>query len=527
MTNNKLKINELRDKLALLSCIFDDIDIGIAMTDARGRFVRVNAAYCKLYGYQLEELIGQSFTLLLPPAVRTQAMQHHTAFLAGHNDYPSFWILQHHDGKIIKQSMIENRVQCSDGRQFKITLVLPENLNRSEHSEQQRTLETEFNLIDSNLWIHKFLNQLPVTVLCLDREGKLITAQGQLLELLGLTQNSLGKLTFEIKTLAPFYEAISRALAGDTFSKTVGYKDAALETHYQAVMESGKWIGNLMILNDITSYRLSQMRLRNAQYELAALIPQVKSALIYTENDRIIRVNSACCELFDYTEAELLALPLTQLHPDFHTHLQLQAASVSKKSSLYRIEQTVRSKNGALVACALTLRPLPPRRALWLLEKIEIKEADTSDNSANTMTVTTSDAIDLQDVWDQLYDALLILDQDLCIQQGNIALEQLTGYSIQELRRQPLQNLDKNIDNSAYYQELQQQLQLQPQQHIRLEQRHKQGHIYACQATITRHCGANRLSYIAVLQTTPELQLFDNLTGLPLRALFDFNLQKI
>jgi diguanylate cyclase (GGDEF)-like protein/PAS domain S-box-containing protein len=521
ITDYKLRINELRDKLTLLSCIFDDIDIGIAMTDALGRFVRVNAAYCKLYGYQLEELIGQSFTLLLPPAVRTQAMQHHTAFLAGHNDYPSFWILQHRDGKIIKQSAIENRIQCVDGRQFKITLVLPDNV---VNSEQQQSLEATFNLIDSNLWMHKLLSQLPVTILCLDREGKIITAQGQQLALLGLTQNSLGKYALEIKMLAPFYDEIKRVLEGETISKVVGYKDVALETHYQPVMEGGKWIGTLMILHDITSQRLCQMRLKNIQHELALLMPQVNVGVIYTENEKIIRVNSICCELLGYNEAELLALSLTQLHPDFHTHIQLQTTVQHNKSQApYQIEQMIRTKAGIEVACQLILKPLPPRRALWLLKKIEAIEAVNP-----IVGVPSSSLIPLylQDIWNQLSDAVLLLDQDFCIQDANSAMERLSGYSIQELQHKSLSSLDKNEDNLIFYQELQQQLVQQRQVDTQIEQRHKQGAIYVCNLKVTVYRDNHDLHYLAVLQSRPEALLFDPLTDLPLRAIFDFNLQK-
>jgi len=522
ITDYKLKINKLRDKITLLSCIFDDIDIGIAMTDALGRFVRVNAAYCKLYGYQREELIGQSFTLLLPLAVRTQAMQHHTAFLAGHNDYPSFWILQHRDGKIIKQSTIENRVQCVDGRQFKVTLVLPDNMITSE---QQQSLESVFNLIDSNLWIHKLLSQIPVTILCLDRDGKIITAQGQQLALLGLTQNALGKYALEIKTLVPFHEDILRVLEGEMSSKVIGYKDIALETRYQPVMEGSKWIGTLMILHDITSHRLCQMRLKNTQHELALLMPQVKVGVIYTENEKIIRVNSVCCKLLEYSESELLALSLTQLHPDFHTHLQLQSiVSQHKKSQApYQIEQSIRTKTGMMVTCKLTLKPLPPRRSLWLLEKIEVIEPPS-------ITVTSPSptplSVDLQEMWQQLHDAVLLLDQDFCIQHGNTAVERLSGYSIHELHHKPLYFLDKNKDSLIFYQELQQQLMQQKQLGIRIEQRHKQGTIYACDLKMMVCQNLHDLSYVAVLQAPAESLLFDTLTGLPLRAMFDFNLQK-
>lgn len=509
ITDYQLKIDELRDKLTLLSCIFDNIDIGIAMTDALGRFVRVNTAYCRLYGYQLDELIGQPFALLLPPSVRIQAMQHHTAFLAGHNDSPSFWVLQHRDGKIIKQVTIESRVTCSDGRQFKITLVLPDKPN----SENTQQLEPAFNLIDSNLWVQKLLKQLPVTVLCLDREGKIIIAQGEQLHSFALNQNSLGKSALLIKTLAPFHDAITQALQGKMTNKTVAHKGIALETHYQAVMEDGKWIGILMILHDITAQRLYQMRHHNIQHELEFFLPHVNVGIIYSEHEKITQVNSKCCEILGYSEAELLAQPLTQLHPDF-AHIQLHATTHKKSHTSYQTELAIRTQSDKVINCKLICKSLPPRRIVWLLEPL---------NQNGIFPDTTAD---LQEILNQLQDAVLLLDQDFRIQYANLAMEQLSGFSQQELLQNSLQNLDKNRPNSTFYEYLKNEISEQKQLICTLEQRHKHGKIYTCQLKLTVQTTEKHLTYLAVLQARSESQLFDCLTGLPLRPLFNFTLQK-
>lgn len=511
ITTYQLKIDELRDKLILLSGIFDNIDIGIAMTDALGRFVRVNAAYCKLYGYQLEELVGQSFTLLLPPSVRTQAMQYHTAFLAGHNDHPSFWVLQHRDGKIIKQMTMESRVTCSDGRQFKITLVLPDKQN----SQNIQQTEPSFNLIDSNLWVQKLLQQLPVAVLCLDREGKIMIAQGELLHHFALNQNSLGKFATSLKNLALFQDAIAQALQGKMTSKTLIHKGVAIETHYQAVMEDGKWIGILMILHNITTQRLYQMRYRNAQQELDLFLTHLNVGVMYTEHDKIIQVNLKCCEIFGYSEAELLMQPLSQLHADF-VHIQQHAIAHKKSHTSYQTELAIHPlQTTQITRCKLICKFLPPQRTLWLLEPLNLR------NNIFLETLT-----ELQEIWNQLQDAVLLLDQDFRIQYINSAMEQLSGFSQQELLHNSLLNLDKNTKNSAFYEQLKTQISEQKQLTCHIEQRHKNGTIYACQLKLTVQTTEQPLTYLAVLQVPSETLLFDRLTGLPLRMLFNFTLQK-
>jgi PAS domain S-box-containing protein len=42
---------------------------GVRVLDAAGRFVEMNGASCRMYGYTCEELLGQPVTLVAPPGV--------------------------------------------------------------------------------------------------------------------------------------------------------------------------------------------------------------------------------------------------------------------------------------------------------------------------------------------------------------------------------------------------------------------------------------------------------------------------
>jgi PAS domain S-box-containing protein len=48
----------LRESERLVSSILDSTQIGIGVSDASGRFVRVNQAFCKIYGYESRDLLG-------------------------------------------------------------------------------------------------------------------------------------------------------------------------------------------------------------------------------------------------------------------------------------------------------------------------------------------------------------------------------------------------------------------------------------------------------------------------------------
>lgn len=46
--------------------IFQQMPIGICITDTNGYFTDVNTTYCDTYGYTREELIGKPFTVVVP-----------------------------------------------------------------------------------------------------------------------------------------------------------------------------------------------------------------------------------------------------------------------------------------------------------------------------------------------------------------------------------------------------------------------------------------------------------------------------
>ena len=70
ITIQKKVADKIAENEQLLDNIYNTAAIGIALIEENGHFVRVNKTYCSMYGYEEEELIGQSITLVVPPAER-------------------------------------------------------------------------------------------------------------------------------------------------------------------------------------------------------------------------------------------------------------------------------------------------------------------------------------------------------------------------------------------------------------------------------------------------------------------------
>lgn len=73
--------------------------LAVCRTDHNGNFEDVNDAYCELYGYTREELIGKNFTLVLPEEARTAVQAIHDSFIKGAVEMPQEWTVVNKEGE--------------------------------------------------------------------------------------------------------------------------------------------------------------------------------------------------------------------------------------------------------------------------------------------------------------------------------------------------------------------------------------------------------------------------------------------
>ncbi len=134
------------DADALLKAVYNSADIGMCVTDSEGKFVEVNNAYCRTYGYTREELIGQPFTKVLPPEIREYAQQLHNDYIAEGTDASAGeWQVQHKNGSIRDIAVTAARLILEDGQRFKVTTVT----DITERKLIERQLRYQANLLQN------------------------------------------------------------------------------------------------------------------------------------------------------------------------------------------------------------------------------------------------------------------------------------------------------------------------------------------------------------------------------------------
>ncbi|MDD2814900.1 MAG: PAS domain S-box protein [Thiotrichaceae bacterium] len=145
----------LSEPEAVLDSLFKAMPVGICVTNPQGYFVQVNPAFCQLYGYTPQELIGQHVTLILPPEHRVILGELHESFFHTiekklHRYLPAL----HHDGSIFDVEIYARIVEFAE-HALNITLFIDvtEKLQTEVAlHKQQEAFETIFNSVPSMIW---------------------------------------------------------------------------------------------------------------------------------------------------------------------------------------------------------------------------------------------------------------------------------------------------------------------------------------------------------------------------------------
>jgi PAS domain S-box-containing protein len=112
---------------------------GICITDERGFFEYVNPAYCAIYGYRFQELIGQHFTLIVPESHRSWLIELHDKFIAGTNEVRGEWPVRTRNGEELFILADAVRIIGPDGRPKKVTFVVDITARKKAEDELARS----------------------------------------------------------------------------------------------------------------------------------------------------------------------------------------------------------------------------------------------------------------------------------------------------------------------------------------------------------------------------------------------------
>ncbi|KQC33566.1 histidine kinase [Nonlabens sp. YIK11] len=144
------------DQNALSFNVFQHMPIGICVTDSNGIFTDVNATYCDIYGYTKDELIGNSFTYVVPEEYQEKLVSYHDEFMKKQYELQGRWTVKNKNDE--KFDIIANAafLKTADDDKRKMTLVV----KAEELEDTVKRLETTIAILERKLETQDIANRL-------------------------------------------------------------------------------------------------------------------------------------------------------------------------------------------------------------------------------------------------------------------------------------------------------------------------------------------------------------------------------
>ncbi|MEX2160195.1 MAG: PAS domain S-box protein [Dehalococcoidia bacterium] len=306
-----------------------------------------------------------------------------------------------------------------------------------EQRVRERTLELEAvnaALRENESRLRTVIENAPVVLFSVDREGIFTLSEGKGLESLGLSPGvAVGTSAFEMYAEVPEIVAnIERALAGEAFSTTVELQDLAFETHYAPILDgSGEAGGVIGIATNVTERQHAEEALRRSEAILRGTIESTEDGmLVLGPQGALVHVNARFSEMWNMPD-DVRASRSTQAYVDWSfkqvedaedVYARLRDAFLAGEEGF----ETLNLKDGRIIESY--------SRPLYHGSKVEgcvFSFRDVTQRKLAEETLRVSEA-KFRTMAETVAAAVLIL-QGTNLVYVNSAAEELTGYSRDEL----------------------------------------------------------------------------------------------
>jgi len=212
---------------------------------------------------------------------------------------------------------------------------------------------TEVALRQSEARLRTLVNNAPVVLFALNRDGIFTHSEGKGLEALGLTPSeAVGRSVWDMYGDHPDIPShVTRALAGETHTDTVVMGDRAFETQYAPYRnDRGDVVGVIGVATDVTERRRAEAALHATESRYRALFEHNLAGVYRTTLDgQILDCNDSFARMFGYaSREEVLSHPAW----DFYQSAEDRKATLARLKewqTLSNYESCLRRRDGGLV----------------------------------------------------------------------------------------------------------------------------------------------------------------------------------
>ncbi len=283
ITELQNRIQELSESEARFRSVVETSIHGLCITDPDGIFEYVNDAYCAIYGYNRDELIGQYFTIVVPETERKQTVEFYNVFFAGKAELPGEFRATRKDGTNFTILAAANRFVGPDGRLRKATFVADIS-EQKEREEELRRLRAALDasgdaiyLVDAETMAFLDVNNAATEMLKYSRE-----------ELLAMGPHDIDVQVSREEMTERFRKMVSLSdTRRSPFQTTHRCRDGVL-VPVEMQISLYRWTDRNIVIGiarDITARVRTESELRRVNRELDQLVKERTSSLSHVNRE--------------------------------------------------------------------------------------------------------------------------------------------------------------------------------------------------------------------------------------------------
>jgi diguanylate cyclase (GGDEF)-like protein/PAS domain S-box-containing protein len=343
-----------------LDPILNSAPVGIAVFDYGGLFEAVNPAYCAIYGYQADELLGASITTIFPVEMQERILQLHRGFLDQGTPLGGEWEVLRRDKS--RLHVISNSVLVVDAAGQRLRFVYVTDIS------ERRRMELELRASEQRLAL--VLRGTDDAVIDADLVSGQRNYSAKWWQMLGypvdawpLDGNHWQKLMHP-EDREPIAAAFAAALAGNSDRFEIKMRMQHRDGQYRDILSrgyisrdaTGRAIRYTGANTDLTDY----LRIEREAQQFQALVESSDDAIISKSlNGTVTSWNAGAQAMFGYSAQEMLGQPISVLMPEDRVHEEDEILRRIRRGEKVRHFETVRRrKDGTSIHVSVTISPI-------------------------------------------------------------------------------------------------------------------------------------------------------------------------
>ncbi len=349
-------VRALRDSEERYRFVTEHTHDAIFLVDLEGRCTFGNRRLEELTGYRLDELIGQSVSMVLTPEGAQAASARRDALRAGH-DHPLFYeteIVRKDGTRIVAE--ISSTSVTENGELIARLGVARDITERKRNDIALRDSEERFRAI---------FEQAGVGIALVAADGRWLRVNQRLCEMVGYTVEELQALRYQDLTHPDDLDTslqLRRGMLEGEVRAVYSYEKRYIHKNGSIVwinLTSSPMHGatadpsfSISVIEDISQRKAAEAALRESEERFRATFEQAAVGITIVARDgRFLSVNQRFADMVGYSPGELAELRFQDItHPDdLELNLTLRRPMVENETPAYAMEKRWVHKNGSIV----------------------------------------------------------------------------------------------------------------------------------------------------------------------------------